>query len=115
MTEFPMLPETLEALEASITEWERKRAMMIPASITIGSTFCPLCVLFSEQECLGCPIAQAGYDECIRSPYLIANIALWAWKSNPSSAGSRRQWEDAAQAEIDFLKSLLPPLMRDKP
>lgn len=104
-----MPARTLEFLEASIKDWEWKRNAVVPANITVGGTFCLLCVLFAhEGECLGCPIYDAGFKGCKGTPWAEAKLELTLWKMHPNRSEVHQRWKDAAQVEIDFLKSLLP-------
>lgn len=102
-----------EALEASITEWEKKLTQDDPDKVRLGSDFCPLCKAFST--CAGCPVAIAAEATgCRRTPYHDAEDALIIWSvaescMAESRAEARAAWRAAAQAEIDFLKSLRRP------
>lgn len=85
----PMDPATLVALKGSIAKWEG-----IVAGGPEGD--CPLCLMFFrgrpiEDICVGCPVMErTGRRMCRGTPY---------WDdTNPKQA----------QAELDFLKSLLP-------
>ena len=105
-----MNAEMRAALEASIEKWERNVAAEMPSAIKIKWDACPLCVLvFSAKgqgNCTGCPVVERTVqDDCKGSPYYDASRALGAWNSDPNS---RSEWQRAAQAEVDFLKSLRP-------
>jgi hypothetical protein len=97
-------PETLAALEGSIDKWERIAAGEIADQ---GCSSCPLCrvFLFARNTCFGCPVMErTGEGGCRRTPYtqfdhLDEDDSGWA-----RTAGQI----EAAQAEVDFLKSLLP-------
>lgn len=101
-----MNAKTLTALKASIAHWERMRDDRECGELP-DCQDCPLCKRFlnrSSEEfpwCLGCPVARnTGRIGCQNTPWQFANATF--------SVGSNRQWRKAAQAEIDFLKSLLP-------
>jgi hypothetical protein len=99
-----MTPETLAALEGSIDKWERVAAGEIADQ---GCCNCPLCrvFLFAGNTCFGCPVMErTGEGGCRRTPYtqfdhLDEDDSGWA-----RTAGQI----EAAQAEVAFLKSLLP-------
>lgn len=91
----PMSPEVLEALRGSINKWE---AIVAGTGRDNGSRNCPLCQMFVKGrsfngECVGCPVmVRTGKLGCHGSPYY--DVIL----SQPKTV----------QAELDFLKSLLP-------
>nr|MDQ2987417.1 hypothetical protein [Armatimonadota bacterium] len=113
-----MNAKTLKALEGSIKKWE---AIVAGTGEDKGADNCPLCRVFidpflSPDTCGGCPVRErTGSRYCSDSPY-----DAWA-------AGVRRDYSAAvvnrgggkriastpklvalAQAELDFLRSLLP-------
>lgn len=59
---------TERALRGSIKKWER---IVLGTGEDLGSYNCPLCAMFVEKNstCGGCPVEQAGHDNCARSPY----------------------------------------------
>lgn len=114
-----MTPETLAALRGSIAKWE---AIVAGTGSDKGSTNCPLCVLFYDvadpdddehglENCSGCPVRiETGDDNCGGSPY-----KSWSRLLRPSirfsEAGAFADTPKkiaAAQAELDFLRGLLP-------
>lgn len=98
--------ETLEALKASISAWEGKLAEENPENIRTGATACPLCRLFYYYDCRGCPVKEkTGKPLCSGTPYNAASNARLDWLLE---VVTRKDFQLAAQAEIDFLKSLLP-------
>jgi hypothetical protein len=98
--------KTLKALKASIAKWERNVAAETPRDALTGSDDCPLCALFFRSNCNGCPVEdRTGKPVCRDTPYEFADRMLWQWEYFD---GSRERWQSAAQAEVDFLKSLLP-------
>ena len=79
----------LEALKGSISKWEGIVADTVKDE---RSGNCPLCQLFT---CYECPVMlRSGHVGCINTPYT-------KYLHDPST--------ENAQAELDFLKSLLPP------
>lgn len=91
-----MDPETLAALRGSIQKW---RDIVASTGTDQGGSNCPLCQVFnsrmSPRVCSGCPVMErTGRRLCASSPY-------------------EDYLEDEsiknAQAELDFLISLLPP------
>lgn len=93
---------TLEALEGSIRKWE---AIVNGTGKDEGPHNCPLCELFhpgfsnnvsAQVACDGCPIkAKTRRPYCWDTPYGAYH------EGDPDSL-------EAAQAELDFLRSLLP-------
>ena len=105
-----MTPEVREALEASIKHWEENRDARSPADVTYSVQHCALCQLFFYNylnRCSGCPIQErTGRSLCEDTPYEDAVNARTAWKNGYAS---QEDFQTAAQAEVDFLKNLLPP------
>ncbi len=97
---------TLTALKASIEKWERNARAETPEAVTTGPSKCPLCKLFWHINCEGCPVAVAVDATCCeRTPYIKAEALHYFWSIGDVTADAFRK---AAQAEVDFLKSLLP-------
>jgi hypothetical protein len=106
--EAPMDTETLEALRGSIRKWER-----VVAEGTDGTLWkdCPLCLMFWDDDCHGCPVMKAtGMSACRGSPFAAYDDARESYFATVDGAhvGSDPAVVAAAQAELDFLKSLLP-------
>ena len=110
----PMMPpKTLAALQGSITKWR----CVLAGADEHGWQDCPLCELFllgpdgrpkkyDEDPCKGCPIAAHTEQKyCKGSPYN-------AWQE---CAGTEKELTRLAQAELDFLISLLPPGVEPTP
>jgi hypothetical protein len=97
--------KTLEALKGSIKKWE---GIVKGEIMDNGIDNCPLCELyFGGYECQPCPVyLKTKRIDCDETPYMDW-VAFWDGKSVDKTANcpeSRR----LAQAEVDFLKSLLP-------
>lgn len=92
--------KTLEALKGSIAKWE---AIVAGTGEDNGAYNCPLCAMFMVEGvelCRGCPVRErTRHPGCGETPYDAFCRAI------PGSA----QEAAAAQAELDFLRSLLPP------
>lgn len=94
----PMNPETLEALQGSIAKWEGIVAGTVEDE---GVDNCPLCQRFHTcfrnipgECCEGCPVDEASNNRgCVFTPY--DEYSVEPTKEN-------------AEAELAFLKSLLP-------
>lgn len=100
-----MTPETLEALKGSIKKWE---AIVDGTGEDTGANNCPLCQLFAHGDtplddvCKGCPVEKAtGHTSCHNSPYS-------DWLATVCDPEHDQPSLAAAQAELDFLRSLLP-------
>lgn len=102
----PMDAETLEALRGSIAKWE---AIVAGTGADHGPDNCTLCQKFDH--CDGRPVAEAvGDTGCCNTPF----ETEWA-ESELTRNDDGGYWavtaqqKAAAQAEVDFLRSLLPP------
>lgn len=102
-----MNAKTLKALRGSIAKW---RAIVDGTGTDEGPDNCPLCLIFRYDECIDCPVAmKTGKDSCEGSPYVdlwIGTFPSFHWREYRADTSER---EAAAQAELDFLISLLPP------
>lgn len=97
---------TLEALKASIEKWERNARVRSPQNYRLQASDCPLCDLFFNKACIGCPVMiETGADCCDNSPYRSAVLAHRRWMNGE---GTVQQARAAAREEVAFLKSLLP-------
>lgn len=99
--------KTLEALKGSIEKWEK---IVTGKGIDLGSANCPLCMIFLEDRCAGCPVAEKnGTDSCEKSPYISwYEHGNWEHEQNRHIEPGCSECTRLAQAELDFLKSLLP-------
>lgn len=107
----PMTKVALKALRGSIEKWEK---IVAGTGVDLGTDNCPLCEVFrvrydaKARPCVGCPVrARSGLPGCRGTPYDV-------WMSETASDGFERvagsaEAKVAAQAELDFLRSLLPP------
>lgn len=94
-TDQKMPAKTLKALRGSIAKWEGIVAGTIE---DYGEDNCPLCKLFLKKNCEGCPVyARTHHEGCWETPYRAT-----------LEADSKEEYDRLAQAELDFLKSLLP-------
>lgn len=108
-----MTPETLKALKESIAHWEKNAAAESPDQVSIDTQNPALCQKFLGSNiytyCRKCPVYRVtGCIHCRYTPLYAARIAYWVWRMWPNDAGRKARWQKAAQAEVDFLKSLLP-------
>ena len=107
-----MNPETLKALEGSIAKWEG--IVRSTKAEDRGMSNCPLCRLFFNPYCFGCPVKEkTGMNGCQGSPYQ-------DWDSHYKNSHAVKFVEVAsrhkdcpdclrlAKAELEFLKELLP-------
>lgn len=110
-----MNAETRQALEDSIAHWERMRDNPTRCGERPGPNDCALCRMFilNIPTCNGCPVySEPERDHCEHTPYTAAHKAWEALCSaigTPNADYALHRWQEAAQAEIDFLKSLRPP------
>lgn len=97
---------TLTALKQSAEKWDRYASAKGLSAVKIGSDSCPLCVLFIDRACIGCPVMRkTGKAICNGSPYEEAARRYWSCKY---SGGTLHSFSIAARAEADFLRSLIP-------
>ena len=100
-----MTKQNITAVKASIKHWERMRDNKPQNGEMPTDEYCPLCLLYFDEECEGCPIMSKTDDgRCRGTPY---RDAYDAWQDNDGTFSSPA-FKTAAQKEIDFLKSLLP-------
>lgn len=97
---------TLTALRGSIQKWE---AIVAGTGADHGMDNCPLCQEFAVTDhafraCHGCPVkARTGQSNCKGTPYID-----WFDETNPDGRVTDERTKALAQAELDFLRSLLP-------
>lgn len=98
--------KALDALKRSITEkWEPIRDGRM---VDLGIANCPLCYLYVEDDCCGCPISEkTGLPGCGGTPYMQWDD-YFELKDISEHKVTDPESEALAQAEIDFLRSLLP-------
>lgn len=100
---------TLAALKDSIKKWERNAAATTPDAYKTTPGSCPLCALFHNSGCEGCPVmAATGFTFCSDTPYEDADRALDRWRSDPEDEDLRSDAHASARDEAAFLRSLLP-------
>jgi len=84
-------PRTLEeAWDITIKKWET--VIENPGVDDSGAMACGLCMLFFDNDCIGCPINKSGYRYCIGTPY-----------TDYAVDGGDTKY---AKAELEFLKKL---------
>lgn len=99
-TDSSMDAYTLEALQGSIKKWET-----VVAKGTDGTRWvdCPLCIAFFDHSCRGCPVRErSGRTLCRGTPFTQYEEA----RSLLAKRGA--DLLPFAQAELAFLKALLP-------
>ncbi len=110
---------TRKALEGSIEKWkeiERGDGM------DLGITNCPLCALFVNDCCSGCPVLTAtGHAYCVMSPYGYFRTALNTAAGCDAVCIDEAPLDEAprlkrlARDEREFLESLLPESCEPQP
>ena len=96
-------------VEDSIAHWERMRGD-IDCGEGPRAGDCPLCMRYCPDPgapgyCDGCPVAKrVGLKQCRRTPFRLAEDA---WGLARDDDWWIPDWQDKAQKEIDFLKTLL--------
>lgn len=112
-----MNKSTLKALKKSIKHWERNVEANYPWEVSISAYSCALCLKFAlaEQSCKGCPVfAVTAQSNCFGTPYYLAKDVLDEWSNDPKSRLRALTFKNVAQAELDFLRSLLPAKSQKK-
>lgn len=99
-----------KALEGSIKKWEK---IVNGTGIDKGTDNCPLCKLFYfKKNCVGCPVFnKTKIKDCLRTPY--SQWLQHQWIHKKITDPNKHKIFDSkskhiAQAELQFLKSLLP-------
>lgn len=101
---------TLEALKASIQHWEQNASINDLHEADVNWHSCALCMEFNsstrpddeENNCSGCPLSEkTGTQYCEKTPF------MGAWDAVHLSP-DLETFKKHAQAELDFLRSLLP-------
>ena len=96
----PTHPDTLAALKGSIEKWER---IVAGTGRDYGANNCALCDRFPS--CIGCPVMEkTGLPSCENSPYDDWRMAGGCCAETADTPDLKR----LAEAELAFLKSLLP-------
>jgi hypothetical protein len=103
-----MEAKTLEALKASIAKWEKNAVAKTAKEYRIGWENCPLCLLFIDDHCAGCPIEKVGSKGCLGTPYDEAEEIHEMWLKKSGSIALAKSATAIAIDEVAFLKSLLP-------
>lgn len=115
MTGMDMKPGTLKALKESIAHWKRMKENW-KIDERPNASYCALCARFDkyrdgilcEIDGEGCPVMEkTGQPACFGTPYEAAKNAHPRNKFEVTRLVILN-WRRAAQAEIDFLESLLP-------
>lgn len=109
--------KTLDALKGSIAKWEGILAGTVE---DYGTDNCPLCQVFYNHDgewinrCVGCPVSEkAGERFCQNTPYSdLENLEDSEDDENDGLGWlghiENEQQRGLVQAELDFLRSLLP-------
>jgi len=86
--------EQLKGLRGSKRKWER---IVAGTGIDLGAENCPLCKLYIEKNCKGCPVSIAtNRMNCDGSPYRLFD-----------TDGEMYEHPVLAKAELMFLKALI--------
>ena len=105
--------KTLEALKGSIEKWEK---IVDGSGVDRLNANCPLCALFINHICRGCPVRDKSKDSgCRNTPYQ-------AWSEHQNGEHDRytdrkvlcSTCEPLAKTELEFLKALLPEEVKFK-
>lgn len=95
-----------EALEASIAKW-RVNAVSHPADVKTGVDFCPLCDLYYQHNCRGCPVRErTGALFCQQTPYSWAALLCTYDDKDLYTPAKVAEFHEAAWEEVAFLESL---------
>ncbi len=101
------------AIQDSIKHWEENKLKNPFKGIELGAEFCPLCKLYctenSISKCSECPVSiLTGQKFCRGTPYhSISFLYNRLFDDDYNEDSYREEWENACEAEIRFLTSLL--------
>jgi len=103
--------ETLGALKESIKKWED---IVGGEGVDRGGDNCALCHLFYKKRCVGCPVyLKTGEPDCRNTPYV--EWLIHQVETHNIFIGEIFGYgmvcpvcKERAEAELEFLKSLLP-------
>lgn len=96
-----MKKQTLAALKKSIKKWKKVADGALEEQ---GWTNCPLCLLFYNEDCMGCPVQErTNRTACNSTPYV-----EWAKSGYTGQTATTPKMTTIALKEVTFLKSLLP-------
>jgi hypothetical protein len=95
-----MSKKTLTALQGAIKKWE---SIARGEGLDQGIENCPLCQLYFDDICRGCPINNKTGTSCDGTPY-----EAWCDIAGIDNTADTPERKKAALAEVRFLKSLLP-------
>lgn len=106
---------TYNALQESIKHWEEISASK-PSEVNIRSDACALCALFlnkanEDNECGGCPIAQAtGRELCRNTNWeIISDLQyMYRWPSLADQDAIMGHWKFQTNRMLNFLRALVP-------
>lgn len=99
---------TLSALKGSIDKWRGIEAGELEDN---GIDNCPLCGLFYDGWCEGCPVSErTGLTVCEGSPYMQWADATY---DDDIARADTPKLKALARAEREFLESLLPRATTD--
>ena len=124
-----MNADTLKALDESIAKYRGYASADYCGPYNLTTEGCPLCTLFFEYDCFGCPISAGEHYECYGTPYCTLHTAVHAayrstvkepdvWDIHtvvrtlvhdtalPTDHPALPEIRRLAQAEVEFLKGL---------
>ena len=105
----------MTSLGLSIAHWERNAAATTFGDIKMGIDHCALCQDYHDDSCEGCPVRErTGQVYCGNSPYIEAvraheRLEELIRANDPEVQRAWEKWRAAAEAEVEFLKSLREP------
>ena len=104
--------KTLTALKGSIAKWD---AIADGTGADRGIDNCPLCALFYNHNCDGCPVYEkTEYEDCQNSPYeqwqhdYRSECGIYPTGAGGGAYATTDSLKALARKEADFLRSLLP-------
>lgn len=111
MAKSEMDKSTLKALLGSIRKWEK---IVSGKGEDKEDENCPLCIMFLDDECTGCPVKLATASGCKDSPY-----KEWSFHFHIDHRGDSKkvicpECKILAIKELKFLISLLPDEAKKK-
>lgn len=111
----------LRALQRSIERWWWKTEKLV-TKLDITTHDCPLCAVYYNDGCIGCPVNQEGkHYRCDNTPYYEVAFLVSSYVETPLPEDEDDYYTPyynilkvAVQRELAHLVSLLPPEAQTK-
>jgi hypothetical protein len=93
-----------EAIEKAISKWRENAKGFAASELLIGIENCPLCDLYYEKGCKGCPVVSTtGETECRKTPIAGLDDAFLKMLAEDDDS----DFKQVSQEMVEFLETLL--------